>query len=75
MSVHARDLHCLKLNGNQTENARYLPRNLVFTFCKMCKKLMVLGALALKVRKKYYYNPTKISAKNEFGYQTCRTLC
>jgi hypothetical protein len=61
--VNAKDLQCLKLNENQTENARYLPRNLVFTFCRMCKKLMVLGALALKVCKKYYYDPTKIFCK------------
>ncbi len=35
---------------------------------------MVLGALALNVCKKYYYDPTKNSAKTEFGYQNTQNF-
>ncbi len=76
MSVHAKDLQCLKLNENQTENARYLPRNLVFTFCKMCKELYGFRCTCIKSLQKVLLWPyKKFLQKLNLGTKTRRILC
>ncbi len=74
--LYTRGFQCFKLNGNQTENDRYICKKKLFTFCKMFENVQFFSHLHLKYGKSDPMTQTVFFLKNiTMGIKKRRILC